>query len=150
MVTSSLVKHLQRIHPKVHKSYIEKQKIADENRTKFKNKLKRAGASSNQTKLTAFQRFSPVMKLAINLAVHEGISFNKFDKEDMRALVKGAKVGLRDDSKRVISSETVKASIHELAELERSDIRKRLKGKIVNITADFATCEHRSFYGRQS
>lgn len=89
------------------------------------------------------------MQLAIDLTIRKGLSFSTFDSKDMRKLIILAKKGAGDDSRQVVNAENVKKSLKELARLKRDELKKLLKGKIINITADFATCERRSFLGKK-
>lgn len=84
----------------------------------------------------------------MNLAVYNGVPFSLFDVPDMRVLTTQAKIGIGDESPRVVSSSNVKTAIKEIAKEKREELRKLLKGKVLNLTADFATCERRSFLGK--
>jgi hypothetical protein len=137
---------LSRHHPDLH-SQVEK---ADNKKTPVRFKpLKRLNAisSHSQRKISDFVSISPVMQLAINLSIRKGLSFSTFDSEDMRKLTTLAKKGADDDSRQVINADNVKKSMKELARLKRDELKKVLKQKIINLTADFATCERRSFLG---
>ena len=87
------------------------------------------------------------MSVAINLVVHDAVCFSVFDSQNMRKLVMNAKKGAGDYSKQVINAENVKKSLKLIASLKKDEIQKSLRGKIVNLSADFATCERRQFLG---
>lgn len=87
------------------------------------------------------------MRLAVNLAVFSGISFSVFNDKDMREVMRLTKKGNCDNSTSEINAENVVAAIEELAMQKRIEITNLLCNKIVNLTADMATCEARSFIG---
>lgn len=88
------------------------------------------------------------MQIAVRLAVNNSLSLKIFDNNDMKQLFKHAKKGMNDNSKTAVNSNNVRKSISEFADIKRGEIRKKLKKNIVNLTADFATCERRSFLGK--
>lgn len=151
IVTSSLMKHLKCVHPKSFDDYENK---ASEAKTKLKsNPFKRSsgktssssGSSNKQMKMTKYIGNSRTMMNAVGLAVHNGVAFSLFDSFDMRELT--VRAGNGDDSEKVVNSENVKSAIHELAKLEREELKKLLQHKIFSLSADFATCQRRSFLG---
>lgn len=98
-------------------------------------------------KLTDFFGHSKAMLNAVHLAVNNGVAFSVFDSPDMRQLTNKTKAHDGEQSAKVVTAENVKAAILEIAEEKRKVIRKLLADKVVNITADFATCQRRSFLG---
>lgn len=110
--------------------------------------MKAGGSSPKQVKITSYTGLSKILHTAVNLAVHNGVPFSIFDVPDMRVLTTQAKIGIGDESARVVSSSNVKMAIKEIAKEKRDELRQLLKGKVINLTADFATCERRSFLGK--
>lgn len=88
------------------------------------------------------------MQIAINLAVFKGVAFSAFDFPDMKMLTESAKGPLSDSSKTIVNSENVKTAVREFAKLRREETKKLLKRKVINLVADFATCERREFLGK--
>lgn len=103
---------------------------------------------ASQKKITDYALISPTMQLAVDLAVHKGLPFSTFNDPSMRKLTTLAKKGNGDQSSTTINSENVVSSIHELAKQKRDQISAKMKGKIVSLSADMATCESRSFIGK--
>ena len=138
---------MSRDHPHLLKAVEEIDK--ERAREALKRKTAGTGVAHNlkQQKLSDLVGISPVMELCANLAVRHGLSFRIFDSKDMDRLTKLAKKGADDNSKLSVNSENVKKSIAEQANLKRHEFTKLFKGKILNLSADFATCEHRSFLG---
>lgn len=138
---------MSRIHPATFK-VMEKSEELPRPSKRLGTNIKTKDLSKNQPKITDYAIVSPVMQLAVNLAVHKGLSFSTFDSEDMRKLVLLAKTGAKDGSKRVVNADNVKSSVKYIADVKRNEIQSNFKGKIVNLSADFATCERRSFLGK--
>lgn len=152
VVTTSLRKHLERKHTDVFKLF--KKEVKEMQERADKNPLKSSKNSVElsqlkQKKLTEFSKISKVMMLAANLAVHNGYSFKSFNCNDMTELLNGAKKGLNDTSSEVINSENIKSAIKELAAAKRGEMLKLMQNKLICISADFATCERRSFLGNE-
>lgn len=81
--------------------------------------------------------------------MHRGVAFSTFNQPEMRDLTKFAKAGAGDNSKKIVNAENVKAAVSVLAAEGRIELTDMLKGKVVNLMADFATCERRSFFGKR-
>lgn len=125
---------MSRKHPQAYKKYDDDDKGKKLLPTKT---LKRKYvADPNQQKITDFTGSGLVMNDCVDLAVHRGLSFKTFDRPEMRNLTKFAKLGSGDNTKKLVNAENVKAAISERAAEGRS------------LTADFATCERRSFFGK--
>lgn len=102
----------------------------------------------DQKRITDFQEIPPVMKLCAEAAIHEGIPFSKFNSKYTMKLVSLAKKGANDNSTKTINSENIKDSVHILSKQRRNQLKALMKGKIVSLSADLATCEYRSFLGK--
>lgn len=89
------------------------------------------------------------MQRAINLVFKSGVSFSVFGSEDMQKLIVAAKVGMKDYSKEVINPSNVKKSVREYAGLKAEILKKKISGRLINLSADFATCGRRSFLGKK-
>lgn len=146
---------MSRIHPAIHEE-IELKDLENKKQKNVRFKpVKRLNATNSarldssklQMRMTDYVAISPVMQSAINLAVHHGLSFSTFNCTDMRNLTTLAKKGALDNCKTVINAENVKSSVRELAKLRREEVKQLLKRKVLNFTADFASCERRSFLG---
>jgi hypothetical protein len=149
--TFNLKRHISRYHQEIHKEVEKNDKVEGNFRLKRLGKTPAdLGNALSQRKMTDFITISPVMQLAVNLAVRKGLSFSTFDSKDMRKLLVMAKKGASDSSKLVVNSENVKKSLKETAKIKKDEIRNKLKGRVLSITADFATCERRSFLGKFS
>lgn len=146
---STLVRHLQRAHADKYQEYKtaynnSKDKIQNNSLTR----KRKFDGSSSQKKMTDFAAISPTMKLAVNLAVYRGAPFSLFNDQSMTRLISAAKKGSGDNSSKVINAENVKSAIRELAREKRKEITNQIKGKVVNLSGDMATCEARSFIGK--
>lgn len=147
-ITCNLIRHLQRKHPEQHKEYEDAEKAKKD--LVHQNLKRKRTSDPKQPKITDFTGTAVVMNTCVDLAVHRGIAFKTFDQPEMRNLTKYAKAGIEDKSPKVINAENVKAAISERAAKERLEVAEMLKGKVVSLMADFATCERRSFFGKLS
>lgn len=85
------------------------------------------------------------MSLCVDLAVDGGRPFAMFDDDAMKEIINMAKKSQHDLT--TISSETVKNSLKSQAAKKRQKLIDLLQNCIVNFSLDFATCQHRSFFG---
>ena len=143
---TTLSNHLQRAHTTQFNEYREADK---ELKSKVINNRKKISTqyNINQTRITDYSAISTTMKLAVDLAVHNGIAFSAFDDQPMRRLMVLAQKGGNDLTKKIINSTNIKASITELGKQKRNEFEKLMRGKIINLTADLATSSARSFMG---
>lgn len=135
-------RHLQRNHLKYFKIVDEKDRKNSAKSKRLESTLKNG---LTQKKFTDFVAIPPIMTIAVNLAVRNGLSFSVFDSEDMKKLIDLAKTGAQDSSTRKVNPENVKKSLAETSQILKNQLKRDLRGKILSITADFATCERRSF-----
>lgn len=150
---STLKRHLQRYHPKVFSAVETDDKLAKSKATVVKRPQGSAsGSKMIQQKIDGFATVPYVTKLACDLAVVKGVSFSLFDHPATKEIMNLAQKGFYGTSSRInmntINSENVKKSVRNIAEVQRLEIKKLLDRKIINLTADFATCERRSFLGK--
>lgn len=144
------MRHLRAFHEEAFDEFTTK---SNETKLKVKiNPFKRCNSyktfghsSAKQTKITKFIQHSRTMKDAVELAVNNGVSFSLFDSSAMRSLT--SRAGGGEDSEKIVSSENVKSAITEMAKEKREEMKRLIQDKVINITADFATCQRRSFFG---
>lgn len=130
-------RHLKRNHSGISTEY--EQRLNEKKRKKVDDE--------KQPKIAEYMKESPVMELAVDMVVENAVSFELFVSSSMRSLTNHAKKGFNDKSSRAINDETVKLAVIERAKKKREEIKKLLAGKIINLSADFATCWSRSFFG---
>lgn len=145
MVTN-LKRHLERFHSKIYKNVIDAD--ATTSQKKKSKRMARRIASKTQKPISDFVAVSPVMMLAVNLAVHKCVTFNTFEHHWMKQLTNYAKKGAGDASKLCINANNVKASIVKLSQLRKQKIIKAIQGKTLSIIGDFATVARRAFLGK--
>lgn len=144
--TSNLNKHLRQ-HKDLYEKYEAESKACKEDNLKRKGGFLALGRSAKQPKITDAFAKPKILSLATALAVNDGLPFKIFDSPHMRNIIDFAKSGA-GEAGAVVNAENVKLSVSgEAAEL-REKIKKQLKGKVISITADYATAERRSFIGR--
>jgi hypothetical protein len=112
-----------------------------------KKKQKKETAVSSQPKIVDYTKSSPVMEIAVDMVIENAVPFELFGSSAMRQMNKLAKKGCGDNSSRVINPDTVKQALLERAKKKREELIQMLEGKIINLSADFATCWSRSFFG---
>lgn len=135
-------------HPEVFRKFDAKAKAQATTNSLKRIAAKAPGASKQkQMKMTDFFGHSKAMLNAVHLAVNNGVAFSVFDSPDMRQLTNKSKAHDGEQSAKVVSASNVKAAIRDIAEEKREEIKKLLTDKVVNISADFATCQRRSFLG---
>lgn len=91
---------------------------------------------------------SPVLDLAVDMIIENAVSFELFDNLPMKTLCSLAKKGSGDIFSPAIYSENVKKALLERLYQKKDDLKRILEGKVVSLSADFATCWRRSFLGR--
>jgi hypothetical protein len=149
-----LKRHLERHHKNLHdevqehdKALVKKSKITT--RTKPAKRLA-AASNLNQSSIKQWVSPSPVFGGCLELVVMKQIPFTVFDSDPLRKLTNWAKVGAKDNSKKVVNAINLRAGVIEQAKQMRDQIQKLLQHKIVGVTADFASVENRSFLGKFS
>lgn len=141
-------KHLKRAHPKILDEFENKERAGrgKSKYSKFKAQTKFT-VPSKQKKMTDFNNISRVLQTCAKMAVEDGISFSSFDKKNMKEMTSWSKLGAKDSSRKVINAENVKDTVRKLAAHEREELKRNIRGKLINLSADLATCESRSFLG---
>lgn len=147
-MTANLIRHLLRKHPEKHKEFEAADKGTKQKGVKRTLAQVQKFPDPKQHKISDYTGTEVVLKYCVDLAVHHAIPFQTFNHPPMQALIKFAKLGGGDKSPKVVNAENVKIALSKQATQKRVEIRKLLKGKLVNLMADFATCERRSFFGR--
>lgn len=138
-IVHSLEKHLQSMHKDEFKKYSEEKSyksLAEGNSEASKAK---------QPKITNFTTGSKLMPLCVQLAVDGGRPFSMFDDDAMKEILNLAKTTARDETN--ITAESVKNAVRTAAKTKRETLKKMLKNRTVHFSLDFATCQHRSFFG---
>lgn len=132
---------MKRNHAQVSEQYEAESQELDKKKSKSGNDI-------SQPKISAFLAASPIMELCVDMVVESAVPFELFAKNSMRSLSKFAKKGASDSSSSLISDETVRQAVLDRAKKERGAIIEMLGGKLVSLTADFATLWGRSFLGK--
>lgn len=148
-MTANLTRHLQRKHPATFTQFQEGSKIHASSATKRPNtSLAKAAKDPKQAKISDYTGTEATLQSCVELAVHHSVAFQTFNYPPMQMLTKFAKIGCGDTSRKVINAENVKIATSKCAAEKREEITKVMTGKIINLMADFATCERRSFFGK--
>ena len=86
-----------------------------------------------------------IMPLCVDLAVDGGRPFTMFDDEAMKKILNFAKASVHDDTN--LSSDSVKNAVRTAASKKREALKQLLCNHTTHLSLDFATCQHRSFFG---
>ena len=140
----SLEKHLSSKHKDDYNEFLAKKthkRSAEDEQESIKLK---------QQKITKYSsdENSTLMSLCVGLAVNGGRPFSMFDDWEMQRILEKAKASSNDST--TISAETVKKVTQSQAAQKRKKLAQMLKNQILNLSLDFATCQHRYFFGKTS
>lgn len=91
------------------------------------------------------QASSKILDLATTLAVEGARPFSMFDDVAMRAITNFALLGAKEEGS--VTGPKVRENLIGRARLQRERVKQVLKGKLLSISADLATCNSMSFFG---
>lgn len=103
--------------------------------------------AKTQPKIREFFGKEPVLNLCAGMVVIDGSPFTFFNGDTMQLMIKLGKQGAGDDSTTRINGATVRERVQEEAELLRAELKKRLRGKVLHLSADMASRDGRCFLG---
>lgn len=135
--TSNLERHLQRSHPDQY-ALLHVYKLQTPQQKRKKN-------------CTFHVQMSPdeLTSACVEIATVNGRPFTVFDDSGFKKLIdpilKGMKTTLGDNI--VITPSTIRDQVQVAAAEERAQIRESVKGKLISLKLDIATCHDRSFLG---
>lgn len=136
-------KHLKSKHPASFKEF-EIQKAG----SKRKDESEHDGTGSKQPKISNLLKSrGVVMPLCVGLVTESGRPLQMFEDGPMKGILKLGRKGAKEEDFVAINGLNVRAAIEEECAAVKATIYAEFKNKIVNFTADMATCQHRCFIG---
>lgn len=89
------------------------------------------------------------MPLCVGLVTECGRPFALFDDKPMKEILKLGRKSANEENALVSNGENVRDAVFEKQEEVKTLVKKSLLNKIVSLSADMATCQHRSFIGKK-
>lgn len=110
-------------------------------KSKYKE-LTQSSSSKTQQKITKFTSTNKtILNHCINIAI-SGKPFVLFDDPDMRSLT-----NIALEAKGDITAKSVRKGVREKATEVREEIKSKIKGHQISVSADFASCNGKEFFG---
>ena len=138
---TALTYHLKGKHPEEWKECQEKrdskhQRVTDDNK------------NLKQLSIKTFVSNSVVKNYCVGIAVNSAIPFTVFDTPDMKSLIQDA--AAHNNEKIIVNSSNMKTLVLKKATDMKEKIAGLLKHRFVNLQIDMATCQAKSFFGKEN
>lgn len=139
----TLERHLQRFHPELFADYgsgkaevdgSKKRKLEESGQKKLDNWLKPVGPHS-----------ATLMKHCVDLVTVSGRPFKIFSDPPMKAILALAAISAKPQQ--TLNATNIQKAVLETAKEKRAETIEMLKGKMLSLMLDMATCMQRSFLG---
>lgn len=112
-----------------------------------------SGSDSKQKKISDMispqPKRSVLMPHCVGLVTQCGRPLQIFEDQPMKEILGLGRKGANEEEYKAINGPNVRAAIADECAALREKIYKELANRIVNLTADMATCQHRCFLGKQ-
>ena len=139
--TTCLKKHLKAKHEGL---WLEYKSLSDAEQQK---NLEQENQTASKKKKPKKHEKSEILSLCVDICVDGGRPLSIFrNDKSMRKLIELACKGSNEAI--VITEEKVRDAIFSEANNLKKNIIKKLKGNIISISGDFATCHNRQFLGK--
>jgi BED zinc finger len=143
---TNLKNHLKSNHNKKFATFEQEQKLYEEQKQSKKRHIERGkdeGPLPKQPRIDV--AFDQTLEDCVELVTAHGIPFSTFDHAAMRQILKRSQPKVsncKEPNTKNVREEVLRKSKMQVAELKRV-----LKGQMISLKIDFATCQSRSFFG---